>query len=382
MDRIFLDHNSTTAIDPEVAAAIFDCFRQQTFNPASQHWGGREARRWLDNLRVDVGQMLGANVDEISGDRLVFTSGGTESNNLALLGIAGESPGRIVVSSIEHPSVIGAAEELQRRGFDVQHLPALATGVVDLTRLPDLITEETKLVSVMMANNETGVLQPIAEIAQLCRSRAVPFHTDATQAVGKLPVNFRDLQVAALSFTAHKIHGPRGVGGLLLRDGLQVHPQLHGGFQQEGIRPGTESVALVVGLHAALKKCIGELESRRVQLEQLRDQFEQTILAHCSNAKVIGAAAERLPQTSNISFRGLDRQAALMALDLQKIACSTGSACASGSSDPSPVLIAMGLSDELIEGALRFSFGIGNTSAEIDAACSRVLKVVHGLLDE
>jgi len=379
MDRIYLDHNSTTPLDREVAAAVASCFEQQTLNPASQHWGGREARRWLDNLRVEIGQMLGANIDELSGDRLVFTSGGTESNNLALLGISGETPGQVLVSSIEHPSVIGAAEELQRRGFDVQHIPTSPNGIVDLARLAEMLTDDTKLVSVMMANNETGVIQPIAEIVDLCRSREVPFHTDAIQAVGKLPVSFRELNVDALSFTAHKLHGPRGIGGLLFRDGLQVQPQIHGGFQQEGIRPGTESVPLAVGVHTALKKCVDNLDARRAHLEQLRNQLEQRLLAECSFAEVVGGKAERLPNTANISFRGLNRQAVLMALDMQQVACSTGSACASGSSDPSPVLIAMGLPSEVIEGALRFSVGVENTAAEIEIACGLILQVVHNL---
>ena len=263
MDRIYLDHNSTTPIDPAVAAAIMECYQQQTFNPASQHWGGRKARRWLDDLRVEVGAMLGANIDELAADRLIFTSGGTESNNLALLGIAGDEPGRVIISSIEHPSVVGAAEELQRRGFDVQQLPTLSTGVVDVAQLPNVLNDQTKLVSVMAANNETGVLQPISDIAAICRNHSIPFHTDAVQAVGKIPISFRDLKgVDALSFTAHKIHGPRGIGGLLLRNDLEVKPQLHGGFQQEGIRPGTESVALVVGLHAAMKQCCEDLANR------------------------------------------------------------------------------------------------------------------------
>ena len=388
---IYLDHNSTTPIAPDVANAISNCYAAGYVNPASQHELGRQARRKLEEAREGIAEILGAKTTGMDADSLIFTSGGTEANNLAIFGLsnaacgtAAASPSQrtFAISSIEHPSVVGPAEELERRGWQLERLRVTRDGVVELSHveelLPALRTRHSAL-SIMLGNNETGVLQPVPEIASLCREAEVPIHTDAVQVAGKLPIDFRDLNVDAMTITAHKFHGPRGIGALVLRHGTKLEPMLYGGFQQGGLRPGTEDVALAVGMHKALQFWNEEREARRVRLEKLRDQFEQGLAAGDSTIVVNGAGARRLGHTSNVSFPGVDRQALLMALDMAGVACSTGSACASGSSEPSPVLIAMGCAKEVISGSLRFSLGATTTANEIDEAVRRILLAVNQL---
>ena len=264
-EPLYLDHNSTTPIDARVVEAMERCWREGLANPASQHFAGRRARRAIEEAREGIAEILGANVSGMQADRLIFTSGGTEANNLALLGLteAAADGGQVIISAIEHPSITAAAEVLQRRGVDVQKLPVDANGVVQLGALEELLAKPTALVSVMLANNETGVLQPVAEIAQACAARGITMHTDAVQAVGKVPVHFRELGVSALTMAAHKFHGPLGIGALLLRHETQLAPQLWGGFQQSGLRPGTEPVALAVGMHKALALWKAEADSRQ-----------------------------------------------------------------------------------------------------------------------
>jgi cysteine desulfurase len=375
---IYLDHNATTPIDPEVTRAMAECQSRVVGNPASQHSAGRKARQTLENAREEIAAILGIDLTSRTPDQLIFTSGGTEANHLALFGILptnrGATPGHIAVSSIEHPSVLGTAEELQRLGWRVGKLPVNQDGVIDLQAVEPSLSAETRLVSVMLANNETGVMQSVAEIARVCAARGIPVHTDAAQVVGKLPVDFRALGVSLMSIAAHKFHGPIGIGALAVRHGLKIQPQLHGGFQQSGLRPGTESVALAVGMHRALELWRAERESRIERMRRLRDRFESR-LKHGYPALVInGANAPRLPHTSNLAFVGLDRQALFMALDIAGVACSTGSACASGSSEPSPVLLAMACSKDIVDSSLRFSLGANTTEAEIDEAVRRILE--------
>ena len=402
--QIYLDHNATTPLDPRVAGVLDDCHRAGYANPASQHDAGRRARRMLEQARNGVARLLGANASDMQADTLIFTSGATEANNLALFGLlrrtdfqsvhppasSGGPAGRIVISSIEHSSVGGPAEELERRGFEVLRLRVSRDGVTDVDHLRELLesaeTDPTQpklqLVSVILGNHETGVLQPVAEIAALCQSAGVPLHTDATQVVGKLPVDFRDLGASALSFSAHKFHGPPGIGGLLLRSGVKLRPHQFGGFQQAGLRPGTESVSLAAGLHATLQLWRDEAGERAQRMTELRDRFEAALRAELPNIVVHGAAAARLPHTSGIAFPGLDRQALLMALDQAGVACSTGSACASGSSEPSAVLLAMGCEKAQIEGSLRFSLGAFTTPVDIDQAAGRISNVVNHLRNQ
>jgi cysteine desulfurase len=379
MDSIYLDNNATTRIDPRVAQAIYECHLAGHVNPASQHRLGRQTRRVLEQARDTVGQILGCHLSDMQADRIVFTSGGTEANNLALFGLAGRPPGRVIISAIEHPSIVGPAEQLTRLGFDVQRIRVSRDGVVQIEHLRELLSHDTRLVSVMLANNETGVMQPVSELAELCAEAGVPLHTDAVQVVGKLPVHFRRLGVAAMSLAAHKFHGPRGIGALILRSDVRLAPTLFGGFQQEGLRPGTESVALAVGLSRALELWAEESAARQQRMTLLRDQFEAAIRAEMPDAVINGAAATRLPHTISLSFPGIERQSLLMALDLAGIACSAGSACASGSSELSTVLLAMGIEPEVITGSIRISLGADSTTRDIAEAIRLICNNINNL---
>jgi len=381
---IYLDHNATTPIAPEVSRAMAECQASIIGNPASQHVAGRKARQMLENAREGIAAILGIDLTSRTPDQLIFTSGGTEANNLALLGSAGARHGtpqscHIIISAIEHPSVLGTADELQRGGCQATKLPVDGDGAVDAYALDDLLTADTRLVSVMLANNETGVLQPVREIAQTCKARGGCVHTDAAQVVGKLPVDFRDLGVSLMSLAAHKFHGPPGIGALAVRHGVKLHPQLHGGFQQSGLRPGTENVALAVGMHRALEIWQSEADERIKHMRRLRDRFESKLRQGYAQLVINGAGATRLPHTSNVAFVGLDRQALFMALDVAGVACSTGSACASGSSEPSPVLQAMGCPKEVVDSSLRFSLGAGTAEAEIDESARLILQACQRL---
>lgn len=378
-DTIYLDHNSTTPLLPEVARTLAECYAAGYANPASPHRPGREARRVLESARDDIARMLGADPNQ---DQVIFTSGGTESNNLALRGLAGRQRGRIIVSAIEHPSVLGTAEYLGRLGFDLRHVRVSHDGVVDLDHFRQLLDRDTRIVSVMLGNNETGVLQPVADMATLCRQVNVPFHSDAVQVVGKLPVDFRALGISAMSVSAHKFHGPLGVGVLVIGAGSHLEPVLYGGHQQQALRPGTESVPLAVGMLRALQIWQDEAENRSLVLQSLRDRLEALLRHAVPNVTINGANADRLPHTTNISFPGLDRQALLMALDQAGVACSTGSACASGSTQPSPVLLAMGVPEPIVNGSLRISLGATTTLQDVDQAACRILQVVNDLRDK
>ena len=377
MEDIYLDNNSTTKVLPEVVEAMQRCYQETFANPASQHRAGQKACSALDRLRDEMGRLLGLRLDGMPPDRLILTSGGTEANNLALRGLCGPPGSNIIVSAIEHPSVLEPARFLQTQGYDVRSLPASPVGVVDLAKLHALLDDRTTLVSVMLGNHETGVLQPIRALAELCHRAGVLVHTDAVQTVGKIPVDFQALDVDALSLAAHKLHGPAGIGALLLRGSVSIQPILFGGFQQGGTRPGTESLALACGLHAALQVWSNNASQLEMQMRQRRDQLEQSLKSQIPPVVVNGADAERLPNTTNISLPGADRQALLLALDMAGVACSTGSACASGSSEPSPVLLAMGLDRAVVDGAIRISLSAVTTDAEMEEAARRIVAVLR-----
>jgi cysteine desulfurase len=403
-ERIYLDHNATTPVFPEVVEAMRACWSEPYLNPASQHEFGRRARRILEDARDRVAELLGAS----PRDRVIFTSGGTESNNLGMRvarsdfkkdrQAQGDWRSHLIVSAIEHPSIAVLADQAAdmadkmanvmgsgtpRRQYGVSRLAVDGDGIVSLIDLARCIGPATDRVAIMLANNETGVIQPIADFAGICNQHEVPLHVDAAQAAGKLPLDFRQLGAATMTVAAHKFGGPLGIGALVVRDDVQLNAQFSGGVQQGGIRPGTESVALAVGLRTALELWHEHRNEWSPRIAQLRDQFEAALcregaLTTCRPV-VIGASAPRLPTTSNIAFVGLDRQQLFLALDQDGIACSTGSACASGSSEPSPVHIAMGCDPAVISGALRFSFGVQTTMAEVADSTGRILRICNNL---
>lgn len=379
MKPIYLDHNATSPLDPQVARAMADCLRMGFANPASQHQAGRRARKILEDARETIAEIVGAEISTTAADRVIFTGSGTEANNLALRGLAGKPPGRIIVSAIEHPSVFGTADYLQQQGFQVDRLETTSDGIVRIDRLGELLDENTRLVSVAMGNHETGVLQPVREIAALCNEAHVPLHTDAVQVVGKLPVDFQTLGLTAMTISGHKLGGPQGVGALVVRNRAELEPILYGGFQQGGMWPGTESVALAVGLQKALQLWQQHAPQRLTHMTMLRDHLETALRAGWPDLVVNGGTAPRLPHTSNIAFVGLERQALFMALDQAGVACSTGSACASGSSELSPVLLAMGCREEVVQSSLRLSLGSSTSKAEIDQAAGRILQVCKAI---
>jgi cysteine desulfurase len=359
------------------------CWSEPYLNPASQHEFGRRARRTLEDARDRIAELLGAN----ARDRVIFTSGGTESNNLAIQGLLhaarphltlASSRSHAIISAIEHPSITTLARHLSQTGCPVDELLVDQNGVIRADELPRLLRQETCIVAAMLANNETGVHQPVAELAAICNGHNIPLHTDAAQAAGKLSLNFKDLGAATMTIAAHKFGGPLGIGALVVRAGVELSPLLHGGVQQSGIRPGTESVPLAVGMRIALELWDKNRREWLSQLESLRNDFESSLQIG-GQIEILGKQTDRLPTTSNIAFLGLDRQALFVALDQADIACSTGSACASGSSEPSPVHIAMGCNPAVISSALRFSFGVQTTHAEIAESTDRIIRICNNL---
>lgn len=364
---IYLDNNATTQLAPEVADAMARCWASGPLNPSSQHAAGRAARNQLDQALSQIGQLLGADIDSPAGDRLILTSGGTEANNLALCGI-GDPAGPLVISSIEHPSVMATARNQAANGRPLRVIPVDSSGVIDLEAARELIVEQAPrpaLVSVMAANNETGVIQPLEPIADWCRSVGAALHVDAVQLIGKLPFDFAQLGAAAVSLAAHKFHGPVGVGALLVRSGVEVRPQIYGGDQQLGRRGGTEPVALAVGMATALQLAVETQAETAKRVAGYRDALETGLRQQLKEVVIHGGKAPRLPSTACLSFPGVDRQTMLLALDFAGIACSSGSACASGSSQPSPVLLAMGVPPEQVDSALRFGFSRFSTTADV-----------------
>ena len=382
MTSIYLDNNATTPLDPTVRKTMGDADERYFANPASQHQFGRQARSQIDVMTELILVQLGVSTGGMSDDELILTSGGTESNNLALRGLLPVG-GHLLVPRTEHPSITATAEQLARENFTVSMLDVSSEGVVCLDGLEQQLAGATGasgvLVSVMFGNNETGVLQPVDEVARLCREFGAKFHTDAAQAVGKTAVSFSDLGADAMTFAPHKFHGPKGIGALLVKHAVNVTPFMFGGAQQYGIRPGTECPTLVAGMAKALQCAQRELDEREAHLRSLRDELESLVCASIDDVVVVGGNVARLPQTSCLAFPRVDRQALLMALDLRGLACSTGSACASGSSEPSPVLLAMGLPDDIVGGAIRLSVGQQNTEQEVRTAAEWIIEAVQAL---
>jgi cysteine desulfurase len=367
--RIYLDHSATTPVDARVVEAMLPFFGGAFGNASSVHGFGQEARAGVDRARRQVASLIGAKQNEV-----VFVSGGTEANNLALRGVTemAACTGRhIITSAIEHPSVRGVCDLLEKRGWEVTRLPVYRNGIVKLNDVRSALRDDTVLVSVMMANNEIGTIQPIREIAQEVRAsrergQKIWFHTDAVQAAGRLPVNVEDLGVDLVSLSAHKLYGPKGIAALYVRRGVRLAPQTVGGHQERERRAGTENVAAIVGFGMAAKLAVEEMNTRHAHDLAIRDNFEQKVSAAIADIDLNGDRENRLPHLSNISFRFIEGEGLLINLDLKGIAVSTGSACSSGTLEPSPVIRALGLSAEDARGSIRFSFGKANTIEDVD----------------
>jgi cysteine desulfurase len=367
MTPIYLDHNATTPLLPETWEAMRAVTTEGVGNPSSAHAAGRKARQHLETARERMAELLGATPEEV-----IFTSGATEANNLAILGLAAPGErGVILAAPLEHPCVIEPLKQLSDAGFAIEWLPVTPHGTVEQKAILARVTEQTRLVSLMLVNHETGAIQPVRHVAKTL-PKYVLMHTDAAQAVGKIPVNFTDLGVTALTASAHKFGGPPGVGVLLLKKGTKLKPLTFGGHQQRGHRPGTEPVALAVGLATALDHAVRNLEANTAKVRGLKERF----LARVGTELVLNSPSDASPFVLNVSFPGCRSELLLMALDLAGVSCSTGSACSSGSLLPSPVLQAMGVPDEVLHSAMRFSFSPTLSEAEIDAAADRVAKCV------
>ena len=373
--RIYLDYNATAPVPPPVIDAVTVALRECYGNASSVHVVGQQAKGVLDEARSAVARLIGAEPSEI-----VFTAGGTESDNLAVRGVAEalESAGRrhLVVSAIEHEAVLNTAKALGKRGWTITILPVERTGVMVPAALASAIGDKTALVSLMLANNELGTIQPVAELAAMARARGALVHTDAVQAVGKVAVDVRALGVDLLTISGHKFGAPKGVGALWVRRGLTLQAQSTGGRQERGRRAGTENVPAIEGLRAAAEIVVRTLAADAPRIRGLRDRLESGILGLVPGAVVNGDPAARVPNTSNISFERVEGESLVIALDLEGIAVSTGSACSSGTLEPSHVLRAIGLSSSRVQSAIRFSLGPATTGAEID----RVLEVVPALV--
>ena len=372
--RIYLDHNATTPVDPRVADAMNDAVRGCFGNASSVHAFGQAAKAALDDARSAVAALLGARPNDV-----IFTGSGTEADNIAIRGVAEAAlpAGRrhLIASAIEHEAVLNTLKALSRNGWTSTLLPVGSGGGVEPADLEAVITDETALVSIMHANNEIGTLQPVARLAEIAHRHGALFHTDAVQTAGKAPLDVTALGVDLLSLSGHKFNGPKGVGALWVRRGMRLVAPTTGGRQERNRRAGTENVPAIVGLGVAAGLAGGKLAAEAVRLADLRDRLEAGLLDHVPDSTVNGRG-ERVPNTTNLSFHGVEAEALLIALDLEGIAVSTGSACSSGTLEPSHVLRAMGLTPRRAQSSIRFSLGLGNTDADVD----RVVEVVPRLV--
>ena len=379
--RVYLDNSATTPVDPRVAAVMARAVVETFGNASSVHGFGQQARAAVDRARREVAALIGARQNEI-----VFTSGGTEANNLAIRGLTETANGRhIITSAIEHPSVQGVCVDLEKRGWEVTRLPVYRNGIVRVEDVVAALREDTVLVTVMLANNEVGTLQPIRRIAELVRERRSAgqknlwLHTDAVQAAGRLALNVDDLGCDLLTMSAHKLYAPKGIGALYVRRGVRLRGQNVGGHQERERRAGTENVPGIVAFGEAARLAREELVERSQHDRKLRDKFEALVRERIGDVVFNGDRDERLGHLSNISFRFIEGEGLLINLDLEGVAVSTGSACSSGTLEPSPVIRALGVDDELARGSIRFSFGKDNTEADVDYAIEVLVRAVERL---
>jgi len=375
--RIYLDHNATTPVHPEVRKAIEPYLGEQFGNPSSIHWAGRDVRKGVEDARQEIATFFGCQPLEV-----VFTSSGTESDNLAIKGIAyrkGNAGKHIITSQVEHPAVINACRFLETQGFRVTYVPVNRHGIVEADSVRGALAGDTVLVSVMYANNETGAIMPVPEIGAIAREAGVLMHTDAVQAAGKIPIDFGTLPVDLLTFSGHKVNALKGAGGLIVRKGVEIEAMTHGGHQERGRRGGTENVAGIVAMGKSFQLLQSDMEEEVAETRRLRDTFEKGLFGRIPDLVLNGHPTQRLPNTVNISFRFVEGEAMLLNLDMMGIACSSGSACTSGSLEPSPILLAMGADPTDAQGALRFSLGRGITDEDIEYAIDAVEAVVSKL---
>ncbi|MGZ8431669.1 MAG: cysteine desulfurase family protein [Candidatus Deferrimicrobiaceae bacterium] len=377
MRKIYLDHNATTPVHPEVRKAVEPYLSEQFGNPSSIHWAGRDVRKGVEDARQEIASFFGCQPLEV-----VFTSSGTESDNLAIKGIAfckGNGGKHIVTSQVEHPAVMNACRFLEKQGFRVTYVPVNRYGIVEPDSVRKALTPDTILVTVMYANNETGSIMPIPEIGAIAREAGAIMHTDAVQAAGKIPIDFGSLPVDMLTFSGHKVNALKGAGCLIIRKGIQIEAVTHGGHQERGRRGGTENVVGIVAMGKSFELLRAGMEEEVAEIRRLRDIFENGLFRRIPELVLNGHPAERLPNTVNISFRFVEGEAMLLNLDMMGIACSSGSACTSGSLEASPILLAMGADPTDAQGALRFSLGMGNTDADVEYAIDAIETVVNKL---
>ncbi|MEC0241300.1 cysteine desulfurase family protein [Paenibacillus dokdonensis] len=379
MNSIYLDHAASTPIHPQVAEEMMKVMTGQFGNASSVHAFGRSAKRTVSSARDMIAKSLGCHPDE-----LVFTGGGTESDNLALFGALSALSGsgkHIITSSIEHHAVLHACEELEKLGYRVTYLPVDSTGRVQIEDVENALTEETVLISIMYANNEVGTVQPITEIGELARNRGIIFHVDAVQALGAIPISCHDLPVDLMSFSAHKINGPQGVGALYIRRGIHLAPRQHGGLQEKKRRAGTENMAGIAGFGQAVQIAAAHLKERRDHDLMLRHTFIRILEQELGKDSFIinGHPSEFLPHILNISFPDTDTETLLMNLDMEGIAAASGSACTSGSLEVSHVLQAMKLPQNVLRSAIRFSFGLGNTTEDMEYTAQKIATILRRL---
>lgn len=374
MKQIYLDHAATTGIDSAVLQKMMPFFSENFGNANSQHAFGRNAVRYVDEARDTIAKLIGAKPNEI-----YFTSGGTESDNWAIRGIAHakkEQGNHLIISAIEHPAMISTAKELKKEGFEITLLPVDEFGVVDLKALKESIRPETIFIGVMTANNEIGTIQPIKEISEIAQEHKIVFFTDAVQAAGAIKLNVNEPKVDMMSFSGHKFYGPKGIGVLYIRSGLKIGKVITGGHQERTMRGGTTNVPAIVGMAEAFKLANEQLEENYQYVKSLRDRFIKRVLNEIPFVKLNGHPENRLPSNANFSFRYVEGESLLFSLDLAGIAVSSGSACSSGSLEPSRVLLATGLPEGLAHGSIRFSFGKHNTVEDVDYTVDKLKEVV------
>lgn len=375
--HIYLDHAATTPVKREVLEAMLPCFSEKFGNPSSIYSIGRESRKALDEARDQVANAIGAQPKEI-----YFTSGGSESDNWALKGVAyaNKSKGNhIITSSIEHHAIHNACKYLENDGFEITYLPVDSNGLISIDDLKEAIRPATTLISIMFANNEIGTIQPIKEIGKVAREKGIYFHTDAVQAMGNIPINVDDLDIDLLSLSAHKFYGPKGIGALYVRKNVKITSFIQGGGQEKGRRAGTENVAGIVGLGKAIELAVQNLDSYNSKLLHLRDKLIKNVMERIPFVRLNGDPVRRLPGNVNFSFEFIEGESLLLMLDMKGIAASSGSACSSGSLDPSHVLLAIGLSHETAHGSLRLTIGDDNTEEHINYVLEVLPPIVERL---